>query len=165
MTKQLSLALIVLFLCACNKSDDNSSLNLGDAPVNPDKQLLVDLINDARAGGYQCGNINHPAASSVTWNDQLEVAAKKHSAHMNQIDQLTHVGTNNSTFLDRITAEGYNWGSAAENLAKGLADESSVIQSWLDSNDHCINLLDQTVDEIGVGTSGPYWTIILAKHQ
>lgn len=165
MTKQLCLVFFSLLLFTCNKSDDNPGLNLGDAPVNPDQQLLVDLINAARANGYACGNTNAPAAPLVSWNDQLEAAAKKHSAYMNQVNQLTHAGENNSSFFERISAEGYDWSSAAENVAKGLADEESVIQSWLDSEAHCLNLLDPNVDEIGVGTSGPYWTIDLGKSN
>jgi uncharacterized protein YkwD len=47
-------------------------------------------------------------------------------------------------------------------LAVGVETEDEVIQMWLDSPGHCENIMNPDVLEMGVGTSGPYWTMVLA---
>lgn len=152
----------LLFSCGSDKTDDTF---FPDAPVNPDQTKLLQLINDARIAGHNCGGSNQAATGTVVWSDVLANAAKKHSADMAQHDKLDHFGSNGSTPQTRLEAEGYEYEDFAENLAKGGATEDDVINLWLNSSDHCKNLMKTGVTEIGVGTKGAYWTLILAKPK
>ncbi len=156
--------IVGLILAACsNKSDDTSSF-FPDAPANPDKVKLVELVNEFRANGQRCGSKNYASAVPVTWNETLATVAKKHSLDMNANKKLSHTGTNGSLVDERITAEGYIYTFYAENLLKGGATEEEAMKAWRESASHCENLMDPNIKEIGVGTAGPYWTMVLASR-
>lgn len=161
--------LVILFLFSCG--DDNQPTDpdsvFGDAPVNPDQILLVSLVNEIRTTGFQCGSTNMPAVQPISWSDLLESAAKKHSEYMNSIGDLRHDSADGSNAGNRIEAEGYNLviGSWAENIAVGHATEESVFNAWKDSESHCKNMMKAEANEMGIGTSGAYWTMDFAAQQ
>ena len=160
-----SLLLIVgIVLAACSNKGDEGDTFFPNAPANPDKIKLVQLVNEFRANGQTCGGVGFVAAGDVTWNDTLALVAKKHSDDMNANNKLSHTGTNGSFVDERITAEGYVYAFYAENLLKGGATEEEAIQIWRGSAAHCVNYMDPNINEIGVGTAGPYWTMVLASH-
>ncbi|MBL7110644.1 MAG: hypothetical protein ISS19_01735 [Bacteroidales bacterium] len=43
--------------------------------------------------------------------------------------------------------------------------EKAVIEAWLDSPGHCKNIMNDKVTELGVATSGAYWTQVFAKPK
>ena len=168
--KQLTLGIIAvaaLTFTSCNK--DNTTTNTttvgGDAPANPSEQKLLDLVNNARAAGHQCGNTFYPPVAAVTWNTTLTAAAQKHSDYMNNTGNFSHTGENGSNAGDRITAEGYNWMTYGENIADGYPTEEAVIQAWLESEGHCKNIMNGEYKEMGVATSGTYWTQVFGTQQ
>jgi uncharacterized protein YkwD len=73
-----------------------------------------------------------------------------------------------SDFVVRITAVGYNWFAAGENIATGFATPASVMSGWMNSPDHRANILNPTYTDIGIGenphpvrgygTGGGTWT-------
>ena len=64
-------------------------------------------------------------------------------------DQFTH-GTN---FAGRISAAGYVWRSAGENIATGYATPRAVVHAWMGSTGHCENILNPTFRNVGTGVS------------
>ena len=60
-----------------------------------------------------------------------------------------------------MTAAGYVWQTAGENLAGGNATAEATMQQWLDSDGHCANLMNPAFTELGVGyfPGGPYTTL------
>jgi uncharacterized protein YkwD len=64
-------------------------------------------------------------------------------------DQFTH-GTN---FASRITAVGYVWRSAGENIATGFSTPRAVVHAWMGSTGHCENILNPTFRNVGTGVS------------
>jgi uncharacterized protein YkwD len=74
--------------------------------------------------------------------------------------------THGSNFAGRITAAGFRWSTAGENIAVGFHTAASVVNGWMSSQGHCRNILTPTFRDIGVGVSnhgvGPYpsgtWT-------
>jgi uncharacterized protein YkwD len=64
-------------------------------------------------------------------------------------DQFTH-GTN---FASRISAAGYVWRSAGENIATGFSTPRAVVHAWMGSTGHCQNILNPTYRNIGTGVS------------
>lgn len=152
-----------IIIAACGSKEDDGTF-FPDAPVNPDKAKLVQLVSDLRATGQNCGGVSFVAAGAVTWNDTLALVALKHSQDMDANDKLSHSGTDGSFVDERITREGYVFSFYAENLLKGGPTEEEAITAWKNSPAHCENLMDPNINEIGVGTSGPYWTMVLASH-
>ena len=64
-------------------------------------------------------------------------------------DRFTH-GAN---FAARISAVGYSWRAAGENIATGFATPRTVVQAWMASPEHCANILDPTYENVGTGVS------------
>lgn len=64
-------------------------------------------------------------------------------------DQFTH-GTN---FASRISAAGYVWRSAGENIATGYSTPRSVVRAWMASTGHCQNILNPSYRNVGTGVS------------
>lgn len=157
------LLLSALIVAACGNKEDDGAF-FADAPANPDKVKLVELVNEFRSKGETCGSTSFVAANAVIWNDTLALVAKKHSEDMFANNKLNHTGTDGSHVNDRIEAAGYVWGNYAENLLKGGATEEEAVKAWRESTAHCENLMDPKITEIGVGTAGPYWTMVLASH-
>ncbi|WP_169544854.1 CAP domain-containing protein [Sneathiella aquimaris] len=103
---------------------------------------LVKLINTFR----ETENI-----PSLKQDASLDAAAAKHAFFMQQNNTLSHVGENNSSFTDRLTAEGIQYLTAAENVALGKAEASEVLILWSESEPHRATLLDPTYSHVGVG--------------
>jgi uncharacterized protein YkwD len=64
-------------------------------------------------------------------------------------DQFSH-GTN---FAGRISAAGYVWRSAGENIATGFSTPRAVVHAWMGSTGHCENILNPTFRNVGTGVS------------
>lgn len=124
---------------------------------------MLDLVNEARSQPQQCGNTRMPVAPPLAWDDRLETAAQLHSEYMAATNQMTHMGRNGSSFVDRITAQGYQLATGAENVAAGYPSYTSVLAGWMGSPGHCSNLMNPNFSDVGVGlarsASGVlYWT-------
>ncbi len=135
------------------------------APANPDKQELLRLINEVRNSGCNCGDDYYAPVGNVTWNDLLEEAAQNHSNDMDKHDKLDHTGSDGSSAGERINAVGYQWSTYGENIAVGYPTEKKVIEGWLNSPGHCKNIMNKSVTEMGVATSGAYWTQVFAAPK
>lgn len=160
-----TLLLAALMLAACaNKGDDGEPF-LPNAPSHPDPIKLVQIVNDFRATTATCGNKKTGPAKKVAWSDSLAAVAKKHSQDMLSNDKLSHVGTDGSFVNDRLKVAGYEYSFYAENLLKGGATEVEAVNAWKKSAAHCENLMDPNIKEFGVGTAGPYWTMVLATRK
>jgi uncharacterized protein YkwD len=56
-------------------------------------------------------------------------------------------------FSARISATGYFWSAAGENIATGFQTPQQVVTAWMASTDHCHNILDPGYAEVGTGLS------------
>ena len=61
--------------------------------------------------------------------------------------------THGASFTARITAAGFNWTAAGENIATGFATPHDVVTAWMASTGHCRNILDPTFADVGTGVS------------
>jgi uncharacterized protein YkwD len=84
----------------------------------------------------------------------------KVSAKLNRSAQSWNQGmvasrnfTHGSNFAGRISAVGYNWQTAGENIATGFSTPRSVVGAWMASPDHCRNILDPNFRDVGTGES------------
>ena len=153
--------LLSIAITSCSSNDTPTfTPNLGNAPTTPNLIDLTNLINDLRENGQKCSGTQYEAVPELMFNETLNQVATSHAEYMNSIDELTHSGENDSTIGDRATAAGYDYTTISENLAKGYADENSVIDAWKNSAGHCENIMNPDVREMGVGTSGAYWVMV-----
>jgi uncharacterized protein YkwD len=56
-----------------------------------------------------------------------------------------------ANFAGRISAVGFNWSSAGENIAAGYATPRAVVNGWMASTGHCENILNPRFREVGTG--------------
>lgn len=136
-----------------------------EAPETVDKQELLDLVNKVRENGCNCSGEDMPPVAAIVWNDTLTIVAQTHSDDMNSHNKLDHTGSDGSSPGDRLDYAGYNWTTYAENIAVGYTSEQAVIDGWLKSEGHCKNIMNANVTEMGVATSGSYWTQIFAAKK
>ena len=167
-----------------SKSDINSTTveNRGKViEINTNQQELLNAINNARSVQRDCYP-NDPkrglmkATTPLTWNHELYASALEHSTDLAQSDTFSHLGsgtesdiTGNGTpskFQDRITANGYaNYYTVGENIAGGQKTLDEVMEAWLNSPEHCVNIMKDSYSEVGIAvvlnedsTYGIYWT-------
>jgi uncharacterized protein YkwD len=155
----ISISFLLAFVLACSKPADS----VKPVEVTPDasvvnKSLLVQLVNDTRKKGCQCGETWYPPAPAVTWNELLEKAALNHSRDMYQNNYFSHTSQDGKNAGNRIRQVGYNWNSYGENIAMGYKDEREVVAGWISSPGHCRNIMNKNYKEMGVAKAGTYWT-------
>jgi serralysin len=111
--------------------------------------------------------------SPLTLNTQLLNAAQNHTQNMAVQDFFDHTGKDGSSMGSRITATGYKFSSAAENIAAGSSTPEQVVSSWMNSSGHRTNILNPNLKEIGIGyyflandtgsvNYNHYWTQVFA---
>ncbi|HRQ49287.1 MAG TPA: CAP domain-containing protein [Agriterribacter sp.] len=159
----------LLFTCAlfsCTKDDavmdqreqDQSGAQKPDMNYNVNTAIMLGLVNEVRAKGCTCGATAMPAVPLLAWNALLAKAAYDHSNDMKTNDYFSHTGSGNTTPGDRIKKAGYSWRTYGENIALGQTTEQVVMNSWLNSEGHCKNIMNKNFKEMGAGRSGNYWT-------
>lgn len=126
-------------------------------PETLNKTRMLQLVNDARKKGCNCGDKWYGPAKALTWNTLLEKTAYDHSRDMEKHKSLSHTSSAGEGPGDRIRKDGYKWTTYGENIAAGYNDEASVVAGWLSSPGHCSNLMNPSYKEMGVARSGRYW--------
>jgi len=147
----------------------NPKRKRGPQPLSSFKRQMLAAVNAARAGGFTCGNRKMPAVAPVVWNEQLQQAAFAHSQNMGDGDYFNHQDKAGNRVGERTYAAGYNWRAAGENIAAGQLKASVVINGWLGSKGHCLNIMDAEYSQMGMASYtnknsyyGIYWTQVLA---
>jgi uncharacterized protein YkwD len=118
----------------------NANAPVGSTALQALRDAVVCLINQQRTSRY----LPALGASSL-----LNHSAQGWTNAMVSSGQFTH-GTN---FASRITAAGFTWRSAGENIATGFPTPRSVVSGWMASTGHCQNILNPTYRSVGTGVS------------
>jgi uncharacterized protein YkwD len=126
------------------------------------KQEFLDRINLARSKGCNCGRTYFPPAPPLTWNDDLENAARGHALDMSERNYFSHTSKDGRSMSDRVTEAGYNFKgyksfTVGENIAQGQMTIPEVMDGWLKSEGHCRNLMNPAFKEVGVSEIDHYW--------
>jgi uncharacterized protein YkwD len=122
--------------------------NAGDMQATA--MRVLELVNEARAAGYRCGRRRFAATKPLTLSAPLTRAAAAHAADMAANGFMGHQGSDGSNAGERVTRAGYRWRSFGENVAAGQKDAETVVQSWLESPEHCANIMSPLFAEMGV---------------
>ncbi|NUN14028.1 MAG: hypothetical protein HUU55_10385 [Myxococcales bacterium] len=141
----------------CKANQDADCLMLCDDPsVWPTawtqlEAQVLSLVNTARAQGGSCGSKVFAPAPPLTANALLAASARCHSVDMALNQLFSHVGSDGSLPEDRIAAAGYLAALTAENVAAGTPSAEAVVVGWLASADHCMNIRNGQLENLGVG--------------
>jgi uncharacterized protein YkwD len=101
--------------------------------------------------------------SPLALDPKLTAAAQAHADDMARHSTMSHEGSDGSTPFDRIKRQGYNYRSAAENVARGQETVAEVMSSWMNSPHHRANILgNYTQAGIAVALDkddAPFWCV------
>jgi uncharacterized protein YkwD len=97
--------------------------------------------------------INHERAEhglpALQANSDLDHSAQRWTRVMVTHHEFTH----GADFAARISAAGFRWSRAGENIATGYRTPASVVRGWMASAGHCENILDPGYRSVGTGVS------------
>jgi uncharacterized protein YkwD len=135
------------------------------------REAILAEVNLARSGGRVCGTTIFRPAPALAWNDILFSAAAKHSQDMATKNYFTHDSLDGTTFVQRLSNEGYRFTMAAENIAGGPRTVAGVMATWLSSDGHCRNIMEPALTEVAVAcvvndnsNYGTYWTMDMGRR-
>jgi uncharacterized protein YkwD len=158
---------------------NTASYNLGSTPQavidqcmsDSDKEMLTQ-VNEARSQARNCGNVNYPATTALSWQCTLEDVAYEHSRDMGDHNFFSHTGSDGLSVGDRVTNAAYDWSAVGENIAAGQPTIDTVMTAWLGSPGHCANIMYSSYTEFGAASytvSGSdysiYWTQVFARPR
>jgi uncharacterized protein YkwD len=125
-------------------------------------QSLLDDTNTDRASN---------GLGALTLNSQLDQAAQTKANDMIARDYWSHNTPDGQTPWSFITAAGYDYQTAGENLAYGFTTAADTLTGWMNSPEHKANILNTTYQEVGFGyANGPNYngdgqeTLVVAMY-
>ncbi len=180
--KYISILALLIFT-GCNdivsQIGDDSQSDSGDQDI---QVTYLELINSIRETDQVCGDKLYKATHKLVWNDSLYKASLEHSRDMAINSFLSHYGSysgdditahamnlnSGSDMTDRVVYNGYtDYIRVTENIAAGesLDSPQKVLDLWLRATEHCVNIMDPHVDDVGMATFKSrdqyknYWTV------
>jgi hypothetical protein len=94
---------------------------------------------------------NNYGKRSLTLNSKLNTAAQNKAQDMASKDYWSHNSPTGQTPWSFITATGYKYQTAGENLAYGFDTSAETITGWMNSPEHRANILNSTYTNVGFG--------------
>jgi uncharacterized protein YkwD len=177
-------------LCTALTTDDYAALGIHDsgtqawvvvaqlftAPPPAAREAIAArsllLVNRARAGARRCGRTQYAPAPPLRASDVLSAAARMQAQDLAARSLLSHRGADGSDPGQRATRAGYRWRVVGENVASGPQTADEVIAGWLESPDHCENIMDPRYTEMGIAyavdarSSGfIYWSQVFGRPR
>lgn len=137
----LPLLLVVGLGFLANSLWPNQKGVLGYATDMSATTLLVDTNNQ---------RVSHNE-SNLRLNDKLTAAAQTKANDMATKNYWSHNTPSGQTPWSFITAAGYNYSMAGENLAYGFDNAGATLTGWMNSPEHRANILNKSYREVGFG--------------
>ncbi|MFI5275245.1 MAG: CAP domain-containing protein [Candidatus Saccharimonadales bacterium] len=89
--------------------------------------------------------------SSLALNSQLTQAAQTKANDMATRNYWSHNSPDGRTPWSFISASGYQFAAAGENLAYGFNSSNDIMNGWMNSPEHRTNVLNKVFTQIGFG--------------
>jgi uncharacterized protein YkwD len=149
-------------------------IKMVDAKRSPGLCVTADMpsevlsqVNHIRAQGAVCGNVRYPPVKPLRWSSKLQQAADKHSNDMATHNFFSHKSASNgSTLIERLRSVDYSYRFAGENIGAGPSTVAQVMDMWVASPAHCVNMMTEHFAELGVSCKNnsnskykTYWTL------
>jgi len=134
---------------------------LGDSTTFSSAQLLANTNAQRRTD----------QEANLRLNNQLDEAAQAKAEDMARQNFWSHDTPDGKTPWTFITATGYQYQAAGENLAFGFDSSGAAVNGWMHSAEHRANILNSSFEDVGFGiasspnyqNSGPE-TIVVAMY-
>lgn len=145
-----------------------------DSCMTDENISMLAAVNAARTKTRSCGGTGYSAAPALSWSCKLKSAALQHSLDMARQGVLSHAGSDGSRMEGRISANGYRWQFASENVASGYNTVTDVVSGWIASPGHCANIMSSSATEMGSAAAFPasgslrsrkFWTQNFARPK
>lgn len=157
-TRRISIAVVAAAMLAAAPAASahgcaNANRRANTAPAGTMRSAVVCLINKQRA---------ERGLPALHQSNLLDNSAQGWTNWMVRNGEITH----GADFSARISAAGFRWSWAGENIAAGFSTPNAVVRGWMSSYGHCQNILDPDYSRVGTGVTsrkvGPYrggtWT-------
>jgi len=113
-------------------------------------QDVLRLTNELRARGGICGNQRFGPTGPLQWDDRLATSAMRHAQDMANKGYFEHISPSGLRPEQRIQQAGWTIYPIGENIAAGQDTPQEVVDSWIKSPGHCVNLLKPQYHHIGI---------------
>lgn len=156
----------VLWLCLGMQARAEAPLP-GDCRPVPEQ--VLEQINRLRAQAHRCGGQTLLPAGPLQWDPSLARSARRYAEELARRDLLSHRGEQAATLRERLRSAGYLLRTAGENLAAGPVDLEETLALWLDSPEHCDNLMQPDYEHMGLacvaapGRYGRFWVLHMGR--
>ena len=128
--------------------DGGRAFSSQDATPTPPPFTFEDDVIE-RINQERLDNGNLPPYKRVA---ELDVSSQTHSYNMADRDFFMHCDPDTGErHKDRMTAAGYDWDAAGENIAAGYWSPEFVMSAWMNSTPHRNAILSTTFREVGAG--------------
>lgn len=113
------------------------------------------IVNEERAA---------QGLSPYAWNAELALAAQLHAEDMVAQGYFDRVSLDGRSFADRAREAGYDASPRGENIASGQRTPEQVMDAWMHSDGHRMNILSTGSNEIGVGLAENDWVQVFGQR-
>lgn len=151
--RTLPRALAILIAAALASSAFARDAMVGRESGGAVRERVIDLVNAARSKGRRCGSERFFPAPPLKVSRQLNEAAADHARDMARRNYFDHRGRDGSQPKVRVLRTGYEPRLSGENIAFGPESAEEVVAGWLDSPDHCANIMEPRFEHIGIGVA------------
>ncbi|MDI1338963.1 CAP domain-containing protein [Polaromonas sp.] len=144
----------------------------GAAQADDLQSRVLALVNEARAQPRRYGNETFPATRPLHFNAKLQTVAAAHAADMARYNYFDHAGRDGNHVEERASSSGYRWRAIGENIAAGHTMAEAAMQDWLQSPEHCANVMSPAYTEMGAAfavnnnsSAGIYWVKVFGAAR
>jgi uncharacterized protein YkwD len=150
-----------------------AALTIAPAAAGAHSRKAPDPIAHMAISSSACANANTPATQATKQEMRKAVVClinqQRTSRHLPALREqpqlersaqswtntmvLQNIFTHGTAFWNRISAVGYDWQVAGENIATGFSTPQQVVGAWMASAGHCRNILDPQYASVGTGVS------------
>jgi uncharacterized protein YkwD len=113
---------------------------------------VLTLVNESRSRPADCGAEGmFAAAPPLSMDPILRCSSRLHSLDMFDRNFFEHTNPDGVDPFERMQDAGFVGNAMGENIAQGQVTPAQVMQSWMDSDGHCSNVMSPNFSLIGVG--------------
>ncbi len=126
----------------------------------------VQLLNERRTEGAECGGEQYSAVGEVEMDELLRCGARLHSAEMSETGTLSATNEAGENTADRIENVGFEAGTTGGVVNHGDYPAVHIVGSWFgEDSDHCDTVMNAEFTHVGVGNVDGWWTLKLATKE
>ncbi|HLR80319.1 MAG TPA: CAP domain-containing protein [Bacillota bacterium] len=129
-------------------------------PTPPTKQEWGEIESGMEQQIFEITNVHRHmyGRDQLQWENQARDVAFSHSKDMAENDYFSHNSLDGQGLQERLAVKEISYVTAGENIAAQYPDAPSVVEGWLNSQDHREALLNEEYTHLGVGVYQLYYT-------